>query len=116
MWISEARLIRIETAVHKLTTYMECIMSNLDDLQAEVTAQTALIGQVLADVAALHTQLQDALNNSNAPQMQNILAALRANDATLAAAHASMVAPAPAPVAAPAPAAPADPTPASPAA
>ena len=96
----EATLGRIESA---LTTQGAKTMSILDDVLTEVSAQTTEVASVKALVDGLHQQLSDALAAGDTAKAQQILDALKANDAALQAVLANTPSASQVPAADPAP-------------
>lgn len=66
-------------------------MASLDDLKAQVAAQTTVVQSIVALVSGISQQLQTAINNlnqagANTTEIQDISNALQANTQALAAA------------------------------
>lgn len=64
-------------------------MAILDDLEAQVTANTDVITSVETLVASLAQKLQEAIDSGNPARIQAVVTALKAKDEELAAAVAA---------------------------
>lgn len=75
---------RFDAYLSRVTQMENITMATLDDVVAEVTAQTSIVASVKALVAGLQTQLADAIASNDPAKVQAVLDALKANDAALA--------------------------------